>query len=302
LERDNLNQRGNLLKELKIFDFPNARRVRIGSDNDGGYVLLDHELEAVEVIYSYGVGNNSDFEAMFCEKYNAIARLYDHTVDSAPLKKKFFYFKKEGVGAKKDEDRNTIENHLNENGDSEKRLLLQMDVDGAEWDTLIHMSNSVLNLFDQIVIEVHGLSTDFSEALNGGEVYSVSLDKKIKVFRKINELFYLYHVHANTEGGLHFIGWFKVPDVLELTYVNKKMVKNARPSEVIFPTEFDQPNVKGRKDQDLHFWPFYPGMAQHFIDTVRRNSWKSWRYLLKIPYARIKMNLRSIRTLIGLRR
>ena len=87
-----MNQRGNLLKELKVFDFPNARRVRIGSDNDGGYVLLDQELEAIEVIYSYGVGNSSDFEEMFCEKYNAIARLYDHTVDSAPLKKKFFYF------------------------------------------------------------------------------------------------------------------------------------------------------------------------------------------------------------------
>ena len=96
-----LSQLEKLLKELKIFDFPNRRRIRIGSNNDGGYVLLDSGLESIEIIYSYGVGDNCDFEVMICEKYNAIARLYDHTVDSVPLKKDFLYFKREGVGPKK---------------------------------------------------------------------------------------------------------------------------------------------------------------------------------------------------------
>ena len=40
----------------------------------------------------YGVNDNSDFELMFCEKFNAIARLYDHTVDAPPLNKECFYF------------------------------------------------------------------------------------------------------------------------------------------------------------------------------------------------------------------
>jgi hypothetical protein len=93
-----LSQLGKLLKELKIFDFPNRRRIRIGSNNDGGYVLLDSGLESIEIVYSYGVSDNSDFEVMICEKYNAIARLYDHTVDSVPLKKDFLYFKREGGG------------------------------------------------------------------------------------------------------------------------------------------------------------------------------------------------------------
>ena len=301
-ERSSLNERRSLLKELKIFDFQNTRRIRIGSNNDGGYVLLDYELESIDVIYSYGVGNNSDFEAMFCEKYHAIARLYDHTVDSAPLEKDFFYFKKEGVGGERTQDRNTIENHLIENGDNGKRLLLQMDVDGAEWDTLLQTPNSVLSLFDQVLIEVHGLGTDCSKALNGGEIYLASLNKKIKVLRQINELFNLYHVHVNTEGGFHYIGWYKIPDVLELTYVNKKLEKKAEYSKVIFPTKFDRPNVKGRKDQDLHFWPFYPGMIHHFLYIASHNGWKGWKDILRIPYDRIKMNLRTMRTMIGLRK
>ena len=297
----NLSQLGKLLKELKIFDFPNSRRIRIGSNDDGGYVLLDSGLESIEIVYSYGVGDNSDFEAMVCEKYNAIARLYDHTVDSAPLKKDFLYFKREGVGPKKTENCNTIENHINQNGDTGKRLLLQMDVEGAEWDTLIHTPNSILGLFDQIVIEVHGLATDVSKAPNKKELCRVSMNKKIKVLRKVNALFYLYHVHANTEGGLYYISWFKVPDVLELTFVNKKVVKDAEYSKVIFPTEFDRPNAKDRKEIELHFWPFYPGLIQHSCDIVRRDGWKAFTNVFGVLHNRIKINLRSIRTLLGLR-
>ena len=88
-----MSQLGKLLKELKIFNFPNGRRIRIGSNNDGGYVLLDSELESIEIVYSYGVGDNSDFEAMVCEKYNAIARLYDHRLTRLPLRRIFFISK-----------------------------------------------------------------------------------------------------------------------------------------------------------------------------------------------------------------
>ena len=294
-------QRANLLKELKIFDFPGSQRVRIGSDTDGGYVLLNSGLNSIEVVYSYGVGDNSDFEAVICEKYNAIARLYDHTIDSAPLKKDFLYFKKEGVGPKKAHDRNTIENHINENDDHGKRLILQMDVDGAEWDTLLATPNSVLALFDQIVIEVHGLATDFSATLNGGEVHQVSIDKKIKVLKKINDFFYLYHVHANTEGGLFYIEWFTIPDVLELTFINKKIVENAESSKVIFPTNFDRPNVNGRNEIKLHFWPFYPGLIRHSSQIIRRDGWKAFTGIVGILHNRIKIYLRLIRTKLGLR-
>ena len=297
----NLSQLGKLLKELKIFDFPNSRRIRIGSNDDGGYVLLDSGLESIDIVYSYGVGDNADFEAMICEKYNAIARLYDHTIKSAPLKNDLLYFKREGVGPKKSENLNTIENHINKNSDSGKRLLLQMDVEGAEWDTLIHTPNSVLGLFDQIVIEVHGLASDVSDALNEGGVYKVSIENKIKVLKKINALFYLYHVHANTEGGLYYINWFKVPNILELTFVNKKAVKDAEHSKVVFPTEFDRPNAKGRKEIELHFWPFYPGLIQHTSNIVRRDGWKTFAKVFGILHNRIKINLRSIRTLLGLR-
>ena len=297
-----MDQRGKLLEELKVFNFPNSKRIRIGSDKDGGYVLLNSGLESINVVYSYGVGGNSDFETMFCEKFNTIARLYDHTVDSAALKRDFLHFKKEGVGEKKTKDRNTIESHVSENADHKKQLILKMDIDGGEWDTLLHSPDSVLGLFNQIVIEVHGMGTDLSESLNGGEVYEASLDKKIKVLKKINNLFYLFHVHANNYSRVFYKKWYKIPDTLELTYTNKKIVKNPEPSKVIFPTEFDRPNSKNKKEVDLHFWPFYPGITQHLLDLFRRKGWKSLGEFVMIIFNQFDRGFRSVRTAVGLRR
>ena len=164
---------------------------------------------------------------------------------------------------------------------------------GGEWDALIHTPSSVIGLFDQIVIEVHGLGTDLSESW---------LDKKIEVIRKLNELFYLYHVHANNFSRVYYINWYKVPDSLELTFVNKKLFKNAEYSKVIFPTEFDRPNDKNKEDKKLYFFPFYPGVIQHVSDIVRRNGWKGWRDIVRILHNRLREDLRSIRTIIGLRR
>ena len=49
------------------YDFFNSHRLRIGPKGDGGYVLLNDGLEGIDVLYSYGVNDNSDFELMFCE-------------------------------------------------------------------------------------------------------------------------------------------------------------------------------------------------------------------------------------------
>lgn len=283
----------SLLQNLRPYDFSNNERLRLGSEYDGGYVLLDKGLEDVEVIYSYGVGTNSDFELIFCESYKAIARLYDHTVDEAPLKKDFFHFSKEGVGPAQTSNCNTIENHIKGNGDSDKQLLLKMDVEGAEWDILFHTPGSVLNLFNQIAIEVHGLGTDLTIA---------QINKKNKVLQKINNLFYLFHVHANNYLPLYYIGGFKVPDVLELTYINKKYFDHAEYSKITFPTEIDRPNNSARKDIKLYFWPFYPGTIQHIINIVHHKGFKGFWEVLVVLFGHLESEVKLVLIKLGLRR
>jgi hypothetical protein len=292
----------NFLKELKPYDFPNSKRVRLGSDGDGGYVLLNKGLENIEVVYSYGVETNSDFEVMFCEKYNATAQLYDHTVDGAPLQKNFLRFKKEGVGSKKTTHQNTIENHINQNGDSNKRLILKMDVEGAEWDTLFHIPNAILGLFEQIVVEVHDLHS-VPPNYDGKNLSKLTIEKRTNVLKKINSLFYLYHVHANNYAPLYYIGRFKLPNVMELTFVNKKYFKSAEHSKTIFPTKFDQPNNPQRADIKPHFWPFCPGTIQHLLHIVTQVGWREgWKEMLSLIYKRFESKWKSVMVAMKLRR
>ena len=63
-----LDRMHSLLKELQPYDIQDSDRIRIGTDADGGYVLLNRRLEDINVLYSYGVAENSDFEEMFCKK------------------------------------------------------------------------------------------------------------------------------------------------------------------------------------------------------------------------------------------
>ena len=289
------------LKELQPFELLNSSRIRLGSDADGGYVLLDRRLEDIEVIYSYGVGNNYDFELMFCEKYDAIARLFDHTIDKPSFKKDFFHFKKEGVGSKKTEHLNTIENHIKQYGDRNKKLILKMDVEGAEWDVLYHTPSAILELFEQIIIEIHFLHS-IKPNYDGINLSKSRIDKKTNVIRNINKLFYLYHVHANNYEPLFYIDQFKLPNTMELTFVNKKYFKLTKNSKTIFPTEFDRPSWEKREEINLHFWPFYPGIIPHISHIVTQVGWEKWKQIVNLIYKRFETKVKSMLIKMNLRR
>ena len=292
----------DFLTELKPYDLPIGDRIRLGSNGDGGYVLLNRGLQDVEVLYSYGVGANSDFEFMFCEKHNAIARLYDHTVDTMPLKKDFLHFKKQGVGVKKSGSVNTIENHINENGDGNKRLILKIDVEGAEWDTLLHTPNATLESFEQIAIEIHNLHS-FCPDYNGINLAKSILGQKTQVIKKLNNFFYLNHVHANNYQPLFYVNRFKLPNAMELTFVNKKYSKSAEYSKTIFPTEFDRANDPKRADINLHFWPFHPGTINYLLSIVTQVGWRNgWRQVLSVIYHLFESKWKSAIIRMKLRR
>jgi hypothetical protein len=69
----------------------------------------------------------------------------------------------------------------------------------------------------------------------------------------------LYHVHANNYNPLYYIGCFKIPNTMELNFVNKKYFTPKKGSITIFPTEVGYSCDKTRKYIKLLFWPFYFG-------------------------------------------
>ncbi|MBT3514166.1 MAG: hypothetical protein HOB32_05175 [Nitrospina sp.] len=292
----------DLLKELRPCNITHSDRIRIGTpDNDGGYVLLNKRLEGIDVLYSYGVGASSDFENNFCEKYNSIARLYDHTVNKAPIERDFLHFTKEGVGPEKTENCNTIEGHITQNEDSNKSMILKMDVEGAEWDVLLQTPSATLELFEQIVIEIHFLHSVHPN-YDGKNLLKPVMEKRTAILKKLNSLFYLYHVHAVNWSPLYYIDSFRIPNVLELTLVNKKHFESTGHSETIFPTKFDRPSWENRKDINLHFWPFYPGITQHISHIITQSHWQGLPKIIVLIYKFFITNWKSMLIKTKLRR
>ena len=136
------------LKEIKVYDC-NLTKIRIGNKCDGGYIVLKELCEETNVVYSFGVEKDVGFELDFVNKFQkAKVNLFDPTINSLPYDHKKFTFFKCGVGPKY----NTLKNIIN---DVEGNLLLKMDIEWDEWKTFLLSDNTILNKFNQLLIEFH---------------------------------------------------------------------------------------------------------------------------------------------------
>jgi hypothetical protein len=74
-----------------------------------------------------------------------------------------------------------VQNQLAKNGDLDKRLVVKMDVEGAEWDSLLQVPDETLQRIDQLAIELHFVDQkDF-----------------VKVVRRLKQFFHVVHLHFN---------------------------------------------------------------------------------------------------------
>ena len=94
------------------------------------------------------------------------------------------------------------------NGD----YLLQMDIEGGEYSTLLSCSSDSLRQFRIIVLEVHCIYAWAQK--NFFHIVEC-------VFEKLLQQFYVLHNHPNNNDGLISLGGFMAPRTLELTFIRK---------------------------------------------------------------------------------
>ena len=61
--------------------------IRIGSNNDGGYLVEKKSLFETEYLISFGLGLNWSFEKQFYKLNECQIDCYDHTIKYSSLKK-----------------------------------------------------------------------------------------------------------------------------------------------------------------------------------------------------------------------
>eukprot|EP00908_Phaeocystis_cordata_P006635 Transcript_17254.p1 GENE.Transcript_17254~~Transcript_17254.p1 ORF type:complete len:374 (-),score=131.42 Transcript_17254:233-1354(-) len=258
------------LEQLVVYDV-GLPLVRVGSTpgragfepprfplhGDGGYVMCDPS--GTEVCYSYGISQEVTFDAELVRAYGVRrVRQFDMTLDGYVPALAQFDFVPEGVGPARDAAArvDTLEAHVKGRGELSVRKVLQMDVEGAEWESLWACPGEVLASFDHIVLELHGVSE------------LLPMRRRAATLAKLNLYFFVVHVHVNNHGldrraGLarkfeRVLG-YDVPTTLEVSLVSRRLVPDlsrvVRASRRLPIDGLDHPNVRA-PDVLLNVWPW----------------------------------------------
>ena len=230
------------LVQLMVPATPQRGSVRVGGSGDGGYVVPDY-LEALDGVVSIGVGGDVSFDLWFAERGVPVFQ-YDHTVSESPVAHERFMFRPVAWAPSDGEATRSLEGMLRENGLAESRnLLLQFDVEGAEWACLAALSEGFLDRFRVIVGAFHGLDR------LGEDDHFAAVSRALRL---IDATHACTHVHANNCCGIHLVAGVPVPAVIELSFL-RRTESTFTASDQPIPGPLDRPNV-ARDDIVLNAW------------------------------------------------
>jgi hypothetical protein len=178
--------REQILAELQPVALKNCTLRRFGSANDGGYLMCENLIEPLDSGYSYGVGINDDWGCEISRLYHAPVHEYDCFDPARPAcDGGTFDFHNECVGGRSGyrDSRffDTLQNQIKRNGDINRRMIIKMDIEGGEWESLLAAPDKLLASIPQLAMEMHGFGDP----------------RILEVLRKLNRHFYLVNLHFN---------------------------------------------------------------------------------------------------------
>jgi hypothetical protein len=210
--------------------------IRLGGDGDGGYLLPD-DLEGIQYCFSPGVGATMDFENDLAT-FNIKSFLADPSIDSLPVQKPEFTFDRKFLSANDSEISFTLKSWKDKYlQDYSRDLLLQMDIEGYEYEVILSTPIEVLSTFRIMVIEFHYVHKMFDPLIY--ILYN-------SCFERILQHFHVAHIHPNNCCGSVRKGPIEVPRVLEFTFYNRNRARSAT-NEREFPHHLDRNNVGANK-------------------------------------------------------
>jgi hypothetical protein len=222
--------RDHLFWSLQPVTVTNCELQRFGEANDGGYILCANLLGAVQAGYSYGISGYDGWGCDISRDLGIPVHQYDCFDTRQPrCRGGRMIFHAECVGASRatidGRPFDSLERQIQANGDGGKRLVLKIDVEGAEWDTFLQTPAAVLAQIDQIAVEFHGV----------GE------ERFVWAVTKLKESFHVAHLHHNNYSCEDRLAPFPAR-AYEVLFVNKRIGVSDGSLVPPGPYPFDSPN------------------------------------------------------------
>ena len=212
---------------LTVFEAKPFTKIRIGRDNDGGYVVAD--LHSYDLFLSAGIANDISFETEFSKKYNVNCYAFDGSINSLPDESNSttIIFNKLNISNITDDKHTNFRNFFD--SDKYNNMFIKMDIEGSEDNFFSTLTKNDLLKIKQLVVEVHKPESFVPYILS--------------------KTHYLIHLHSNNYGGVSIIDGVPIPSVYELTYVRKDcFIEKPNLNAQILPTFLDQRNGLYRPD------------------------------------------------------
>jgi hypothetical protein len=188
---------------------------RVGSLNDGGYYIPDIIGMNYDALFSPGVDVVSEFELEFANS-GVHCYLLDGSVDKPPTEHSNFTFERAWLSSRPKEGFRslTLGDWILESGMvSSHSLILQMDIEGSEWEVLMDSTSETLSQFSVIVVEFHSLQLSRRES-------------KVEIVKAVFEKLLKNHVpvwmHPNNgDVAIPIYSRRAIPPLLEVTFMRR---------------------------------------------------------------------------------
>ena len=200
--------------------------VRVGGESDGGYVMAN-DFDVAGAI-SIGIGSDVSWDVDLANRGIHVA-MFDPTIRKPANPVPHARFHKLGLGPKElGRSYRSLAQIVDIAGwpvDSD--LILKIDIEGDEWQSLVECQPVLLSRFRQVVVEFHDLRR--LKGIGSGAVMLAAL-------HRLNETHRVIHVHANNYANLVRLGNYWFVDALEISFMRHDMFKRASRATVVRST------------------------------------------------------------------